>query len=888
MRSFSASCLLLFLGVSILAAAAAVASEIEWSVNGVAVCTSTGRQLCRHVLRDGRGGAFIGWMDERAGYDYPEYYVQKIDSSGAVQWTSNGVAVKSGNAPTLAWGHLRLAADGEGGVIVVWTMNADTQSPCDVYAQRIDADGNEVWTSGGELVYESYGSPLFPRIVSDWNGGAIVLFQDANLLAQRIGPDGEPLWENAVVVSNAYEGDYNYEMVADGEGGAFIAYANQNGDIMLYALDRDGGSSWFGGARTVCDADSLQFQPRIIADGAGGCIVTWYDARNHDYDPNPDEAEIYAQRYDADGTRLWASNGVEATPTLAITDLDYYSEYSVSTDDSCGVIIAVPDGGEVLASRVRCDGTRAWGANGVVVCAYESDCPHPCVAPDGRGGVVVAWCDGRSTDAIYAQRLDRCGQAAWTANGVAICSSNGEQHHPILTDGGIVAWYDFRNGNYDVYAQRLAHPSLQYVPACDLWAEYERDAGTVAADGDTFMCGCPGGDWDRFVVGVDLLDGDMEGPLVAGDLTMATCSAGGRYVFWLDPVHADSTATSGNGWETTLSDSCSSVDTPGPGDDCAADSLLVRFREFVLGHAGGIVVKSPDYNADGTVNLSDISFFGETYNKQRGDAGYNDYFDFNGDDRTNLSDYSFMGEHYYHGLPIYAPAPLYLATNGRAAAGARLATRRIGDRLCVTVRLAPRTAIPVATLGFDGSTGAVRFAAWEPNPSCAVASVATPVRNHGRDLILLSAFSLDNAEGGEIELGTMVFDVVGAADPDGVACLFGEALAADGSILSVEVAGVVDDVPPARNALGAAYPNPFNPTTCIAFSIDRDARVVLAVYDVTGALVRTLVNEHRPAARYSVVWDGTDDRGSRVASGVYFYRVKTAFFEQSRKMVLLR
>jgi C1A family cysteine protease len=95
---------------------------------------------------------------------------------------------------------------------------------------------------------------------------------------------------------------------------------------------------------------------------------------------------------------------------------------------------------------------------------------------------------------------------------------------------------------------------------------------------------------------------------------------------------------------------------------------------------------------------------------------------------------------------------------------------------------------------------------------------------------------------------------------------------------------------PARyaNALRQNYPNPFNPSTRITFSIARSSFVSLAVYDITGHLIRTLMNERKGAGEYEVLWDGTGERGRRVASGVYFYQLKAGTFSETRKMVLLK
>jgi hypothetical protein len=94
--------------------------------------------------------------------------------------------------------------------------------------------------------------------------------------------------------------------------------------------------------------------------------------------------------------------------------------------------------------------------------------------------------------------------------------------------------------------------------------------------------------------------------------------------------------------------------------------------------------------------------------------------------------------------------------------------------------------------------------------------------------------------------------------------------------------------PPLALALHQNYPNPFNPGTTIDFALDEDGPVSLRVYDVSGRLVRTLVDGSRPAAAYAEQWDGRDDHGNEVASGVYVYRLTSASKSLTKKMVLLR
>ncbi len=83
-------------------------------------------------------------------------------------------------------------------------------------------------------------------------------------------------------------------------------------------------------------------------------------------------------------------------------------------------------------------------------------------------------------------------------------------------------------------------------------------------------------------------------------------------------------------------------------------------------------------------------------------------------------------------------------------------------------------------------------------------------------------------------------------------------------------------------------PNPFNPSTSIKFTIAEDARVTLVVYDVGGRRVKTLVDRDLKASFYRVAWDGRNENGRNVASGIYFYRLQAGSYVQSRKMILLR
>lgn len=95
---------------------------------------------------------------------------------------------------------------------------------------------------------------------------------------------------------------------------------------------------------------------------------------------------------------------------------------------------------------------------------------------------------------------------------------------------------------------------------------------------------------------------------------------------------------------------------------------------------------------------------------------------------------------------------------------------------------------------------------------------------------------------------------------------------------------------PTRYALYQNYPNPFNPTTNIRYFVGANgpAKVALKVYNVAGQLVRILVDEDRSPGEHQVMWDGKNERGEDVASGVYFYRLSVVDYSENRRMLLLK
>ncbi|MCH7689907.1 MAG: T9SS type A sorting domain-containing protein [candidate division Zixibacteria bacterium] len=93
---------------------------------------------------------------------------------------------------------------------------------------------------------------------------------------------------------------------------------------------------------------------------------------------------------------------------------------------------------------------------------------------------------------------------------------------------------------------------------------------------------------------------------------------------------------------------------------------------------------------------------------------------------------------------------------------------------------------------------------------------------------------------------------------------------------------------PADYNMSQNYPNPFNPITTIEFKLPIRSNISISIYNMLGQKVKQLVNQEFSAGNYRITWDGTTSNGVRASTGVYFYRLETESFVQTKKMILLK
>lgn len=391
------------------------AGVIQWATNGVAVSTvSASDQYLPNVVSDGAGGAIISWQDFRNGQNNPDIYAQRINASGVVQWTTNGVAIcNAANEQFSA----SIVSDGAGGAILSW-QDSRTPLNTDIYAQRIDAAGAVQWTADGVAISAASGTQSVPNIVADGAGGAIIAWQDyrngnvSDIYAQRINSGGSVQWAADGIVVSSETGEQQFpSIVSDNNNGAIITWQDfRSGIADIYAqrLDGLGTVQWPPSGVSICTATSYQYNPVIASDGANGAIITWYDVRNGNQD-------IFAQRINAAGSIQWPVNGVAVSTTPETQTVP-----AIISDGSGGAIITWQDqrngsgNNDVFAQKINASGAIQWANNGTAIGNSNArDEYKPKLASDGAGGAIIAWnaydIPSYSKADIYAQKIDTNG-----------------------------------------------------------------------------------------------------------------------------------------------------------------------------------------------------------------------------------------------------------------------------------------------------------------------------------------------------------------------------------------------------------------------------------------------------------------------------------------------
>lgn len=460
-----------------------------WSTsNGVTVSTAYFNQNAPIITSDSAGGAIIVWLDYGSNITTADLYAERLDTSGNSLWALNGVPICT---QPLGQATPAIISDEANGAIVTWQDNRSGTTG--IYAERLDPNGNSLWTANGIAVCTAAVingtnaiGQLNPKLVSDGAGGAIITWQDnrnttktgtfSGIYAQRVDLNGNPLWSaNGVLICTTLnkKNSTTPQIVSDGVGGAIIAWVDSRNvpsnsttqgdgtDIYAQRVDSNGNTLWVFDGVSICTATTNQNSVQIVSNGAGGAIITWVDLRN-----GTNDQDIYATAVDSTGTVISGWGSPVGTGIAVCTASFTQNNEQIVTDGSGGAWIVWTDArtasqnNNTFIQHLNSSGVPLLAIDGVAICTAVNGSTVPQLVSDLNGGVLVTWQDARTGNGdIYCQRIDLNGNVLFASDGEAVCVEPNTQAVPqITTDGAggaIITWQDNRNVFNAIYAQSV-------------------------------------------------------------------------------------------------------------------------------------------------------------------------------------------------------------------------------------------------------------------------------------------------------------------------------------------------------------------------------------------------------------------------------------------------
>ena len=428
-----------------------------WDSNGSIICSESNTQENPKICSNEDDGAIIVWRDRRNESLGGDIYAQRFHKTGTRQWTANGTAVCTAINRQYK---PEICSDGLGGAFIAWVdERAGDQK---IYIQRVTELESKPFTANGTIIEPLGGDQSEVKICSDGANGAFIVWVDDkngndDIFAQRIDQDGNLLWLNEAEVCTESSLQSEIQIINDGQGGLIITWEDSRGYYDIYAqkLDSNGNLLWAPNGVLVCNEEDQQREPQLCNDGLGGVIITWYDYRD-----GSGNSDIYAQRINSEGTVLWNING-------SIVNVENNEQWKskICSDGNGGAIVTWYDyrlgiDYDIYAQKINSNGNRVWDSSGIPICIEDGYQYYPDICSDGFGGAVIAWIDFRGMDTdIYSQRIDASSNTYWTAGGtpVTVAGSNQEDFRLIPDNfgGAIFTWEDARGADKDIYSQRL-------------------------------------------------------------------------------------------------------------------------------------------------------------------------------------------------------------------------------------------------------------------------------------------------------------------------------------------------------------------------------------------------------------------------------------------------
>ncbi|OGC04654.1 hypothetical protein A2276_01595 [candidate division WOR-1 bacterium RIFOXYA12_FULL_43_27] len=450
-----------------------------------------------------------------------------------------------------------------------------------LYAQKIGAD-NDTPVSG------SRGSQSGAKMVWSEDNAAIVVWQEeengiTRILAQKIGPDGSPLWgSTGIMLANSEKSQSDPVLVSDRTGGAIVAWQDfrkDNEDIYAQRIGINGNLLWQKEGVALTAHIKTQWYPQIAEDGSGGAIIAWSDRRDGNFD-------IYVQRVTANGGQLWGTEGKkiagselnEEDPRLInlknnrtalsyriktngsylfLLDENGNVSFSTQINQTCPEIeLAAGSGNEIIAfysdaasgdTDLYCKafnekGQLLWNQPIAEVRGAEEQ-----IKIKGTGPWIAAWVDHRNGRAeIFSQKIESGGTLSFGANGMKISEKQQDPlSYSFYANENGEGFFAFQNDS-DIYGRKIGGGEEPFIINSAKGRAAQKNARLIDDNSGNYIAAfedyrrgyseiyltkiSPQGTplWGKAGIAVSPNGSPQKNPQIAGD------GAGGAWVVWED------------------------------------------------------------------------------------------------------------------------------------------------------------------------------------------------------------------------------------------------------------------------------------------------------------------------------------------------------------------
>ncbi len=434
----------------------------QWLTNGTIISSAANNQENPHIVTSGTSSAIIGWRDLRGGVN-SDVYAQKISSAGTVQWTANGVAVSTASGNQEIEG---ATADGASGAVFTW--EDDRFGAQGVYAQKIDTSGVVQWTADGVAAYIGVAnSQADPRVTMSSTNTMVAFTRmdtDEDLYVQKFNASGATMFGDGVKIASGAEDEHATNIIEAGDGSTDVIVTWVEGpfskDVKAQRVNSNGSVVWTAGGVDILTDDTANAvnpatNPYGITNSSGDVIIVGDRTGSANGD-------VFTQLIrSSDGAPQWNGTAGLLMPNGPAGTANQYRP-RVATDGNGNYFYLWTDyradaNGDIYAQKVDTAGVRQWGASGLEVAGGANAQTADGIIPDGSGGVVIVWSDSTDDD-FKALRLDANGSvhSGWAAGGIQAIEPPLSYIEDIVSDGAGGAIVTVLNNNGDQYiAQRI-------------------------------------------------------------------------------------------------------------------------------------------------------------------------------------------------------------------------------------------------------------------------------------------------------------------------------------------------------------------------------------------------------------------------------------------------